>query len=409
MRIACLTPLYPPSIGGTQILTEQCARYFQRRGHAVLVVTSAAEHLDDISWKTSSAVRSSKPHETDGGIEIERHDYAGPLSFFHGGTYAVAYRTKNPALWHPRYRAFQCAFYHAAEMARSVERFKPDVVFCNPLTEYLTDLGLSLKKRLGVPAAYHLSLHAERHLFPKQELARLADFDAILTNTPYETDYLVKTGLDPKRIHLTGATFDVASFLAEQAPEADVVEKLKGKKFVLYFGRRESGKGADTLMEAFQKISPSFPDTHLVLAGRSTAHFDANYREKALAHPRIVLLEAVSEGSKKWLYRNALCYSMVSNIDSFGLVYFEAWFSGRPVIGADVGAQRGVIDDGRDGLLVPYGDPDALAAALKRLIESPDEAARMGEAGKAKARRLLGDGAVEEKMLGILETIAGRR
>jgi glycosyltransferase involved in cell wall biosynthesis len=54
------------------------------------------------------------------------------------------------------------------------------------------------------------------------------------------------------------------------------------------------------------------------------------------------------------------------------------------VIGARAGGIPGVIDDRRDGLLVEYGDVPGLARAMARLIEDPETARRLGEAGRSK-------------------------
>jgi glycosyltransferase involved in cell wall biosynthesis len=58
---------------------------------------------------------------------------------------------------------------------------------------------------------------------------------------------------------------------------------------------------------------------------------------------------------------------------------------GRPVVGSAVGGIPFVVRDGVDGLLVPPGDAGALAAALDRLLASPSERMRLGDAGRRAA------------------------
>ena len=60
---------------------------------------------------------------------------------------------------------------------------------------------------------------------------------------------------------------------------------------------------------------------------------------------------------------------------------WQAMAAGRPVVTADTPAVREVLEDGRTALLVPAGDPDALAEALARLAGDAALRARLGEAG----------------------------
>ena len=62
---------------------------------------------------------------------------------------------------------------------------------------------------------------------------------------------------------------------------------------------------------------------------------------------------------------------------------WQAMAAGRPVVTADTPAVREVLEDGRGALLVPPGDPDALAAALARLAADPALRARLGAAARA--------------------------
>jgi 2-deoxystreptamine N-acetyl-D-glucosaminyltransferase/2-deoxystreptamine glucosyltransferase len=60
---------------------------------------------------------------------------------------------------------------------------------------------------------------------------------------------------------------------------------------------------------------------------------------------------------------------------------------GRAVVASDVGGLRDVVQHGATGLMVPPGDPGALAAALDSLLDDPEARRRMGEAGRLRARQ----------------------
>ena len=82
-------------------------------------------------------------------------------------------------------------------------------------------------------------------------------------------------------------------------------------------------------------------------------------------------------------------------------VLLEAAAAGRAVVATDTPGCREVIEDGVEGVLVPAGDSAALAQALWRLIEGPDERQAMGVAGRARAVRDLSVDQVVSRTLAI--------
>jgi glycogen synthase len=75
------------------------------------------------------------------------------------------------------------------------------------------------------------------------------------------------------------------------------------------------------------------------------------------------------------------------------------------VIGARAGGVPDVIDDGEDGLLVPFGDVPALADALRSLLDDPTLAARLGERGRAKTLERLTWERVAQAFAGIYDGV----
>jgi glycosyltransferase involved in cell wall biosynthesis len=73
-----------------------------------------------------------------------------------------------------------------------------------------------------------------------------------------------------------------------------------------------------------------------------------------------------------------------SHWEGFGLVLLEAMEAGIPVVATRVGAIPEVVAEGETGLIVPPRDPDALAAAMARLLGNPDTARKMGAAGRRR-------------------------
>jgi glycosyltransferase involved in cell wall biosynthesis len=72
------------------------------------------------------------------------------------------------------------------------------------------------------------------------------------------------------------------------------------------------------------------------------------------------------------------------DVEAFGMVFLEAALHGLPVVAYHHGGVSEAVDDGRTGLLAPEGDVPALADHVRRLLESPGEAAALGAAGRAR-------------------------
>jgi glycosyltransferase involved in cell wall biosynthesis len=100
------------------------------------------------------------------------------------------------------------------------------------------------------------------------------------------------------------------------------------------------------------------------------------------------------------------------------LPYLEASQSGviptaygfrRPVVVTDVGSLPEVVDDGVTGYVVPPRDPEALAAAIVRLLKDPDGCRRMGEQGYAKLKTDMAWSTIVESLLAVYREVASAR
>jgi starch synthase len=97
------------------------------------------------------------------------------------------------------------------------------------------------------------------------------------------------------------------------------------------------------------------------------------------------------------LLTHATVFACPSLYEPLGIVNLEAMACGTAVVGSRVGGVPEVVAEGAAGLLVPPGDPEALADALNALLRDPAWAEAMGRAGRERAVNEFGWGAIAEQ------------
>ncbi len=181
--------------------------------------------------------------------------------------------------------------------------------------------------------------------------------------------------------HLGGDAVEIPNGVTvARYADAQPWEEYDGVPTVAFVGRiDEPRKGLAVLLEAWRRVRT--PGARLLVAGPGEPPDDLP--------PGVVLLGLVSEADKERLYRTATVYC-APNLggESFGIVLLEAMAAGAAVVAADLEAFRRVLLDGACGVLVPPGEPAALAAAIDGLLEPTDAGAaraRLVAAGRAAA------------------------
>ena len=153
--------------------------------------------------------------------------------------------------------------------------------------------------------------------------------------------------------------------------------------YFLFVGNIEPKKGIMTLLSAF--LQRDFR-AKLALVGRSGWKCGAMLDIIRRFTGRIVWLGRVSDEKLASLYRNAIALVMPSIVEGFGLPVLEAMAAGTPVIHSNIPALTETA--GGAGLGVEPGNAAALAAAMKRVQESPALRRELIEAGRERAKSL---------------------
>lgn len=144
------------------------------------------------------------------------------------------------------------------------------------------------------------------------------------------------------------------------------------ERFFLFVGELRYYKGVPFLIEAARRTG--YP---VLLAGKG----ELSAEEMRTLPSNVRLLGAVSDADKAALL--SLCEGFVfpSHLrsEAFGVALLEAAFAGRPMISCEIGTGTSFANlDGETGIVVPPADPEALAAAMRRLWDEPELRARLG-------------------------------
>jgi glycosyltransferase involved in cell wall biosynthesis len=165
-------------------------------------------------------------------------------------------------------------------------------------------------------------------------------------------------------------------------------------------GRLAPQKGQRHLIAAMPLLLERVPGAHAIIAGGGDLedYFRDLARELGVAD-RVHVLGPRRDVPA--LMHAMDVFAMPSIWEGFGLVLLEAMAAGRPIVASRVATIPEVVADGETGVLVPAGDPLALADALADLARQPALAQRMGAAGRERLRRSFSI----EKMVGDTELL----
>ncbi len=157
--------------------------------------------------------------------------------------------------------------------------------------------------------------------------------------------------------------------------------------YVLFVGTLEPRKNVGALLDAYERLAGRRRMPRLILAGRAVAA-SRRWLERLERPPLRGLAEHVgyvADAKRRELYEGARVLVQPSFEEGFGLTVLEAMTVGVPVVAADRGSLPEVLGDA--GLLVDPSDPDAIAAAIERLLDDEALAASAAARGVMESRR----------------------
>lgn len=171
-------------------------------------------------------------------------------------------------------------------------------------------------------------------------------------------------------------------------------EKLRGKKYFLYFGRLAAEKGIYVIAECLEKFLQDHPDYYFVCCGIGVNSNSEN--------PAVVLRKAAGQYKNRYIYMKPLphdtLYPIVSHaefvifpslIDNFSNACIEAMYFGRVVIGTDGTSFEQLIEDGKSGYLCQPNNVNSLLQKMNEAAGLSDrEKDNMGQYAKKRIAKL---------------------
>lgn len=354
MRILFLSFPYASSRGGGERYTEQAVEGLKRAGHDTALVSSSEALLETFQKRCWHA------HAMWCGIEP-----VTPLAVLLFPLFVIPFTP---------FFLLLIAWYRFAHRVKAIA--------CLSLTDKL--LATPFARLFGMRVIWTEHLVAGRSITMNPyrgwylACAKLAQ---IVTVSEAAKRALEGVGVARERIRVISPGMPPAARAALiEAPIIGVISRLSKEKNVAL------------ALQAFAIVQKELPEAKLEIFGDGPGRPMLEQAAKDLGIAEAMTFHGYVENARGTGRFRVL--TVPSSKESFGIVALEAMTDGLPVVATRVGGLPEVVEDGVTGLLVPPDDAAAMAEALLKLLRDPALAARLGEAGRARAARLFG----EEKM-----------
>src|SRR4030042_5854695 len=346
-KIMIVTPYFYPESGGVANYTYNLYKRLVKKGYKIAIVTS---------W-TGKSIKKEKIS----GMNV----YRLPRQFKISNT-PISFKWKK-------------------QIKDIIEKENPNLIHGHMPVPFICDTALSVSGNIPFVISYH-------HGGSMKKGKLLPD---ILISV-YEAIFL-KRLLKKSKIIITPSEFVTKEFMKKYSEKSFTVPPgVDLKKFkpdysfkpvnrVLFVGnliKSEDYKGLNYLMESTKVVKKQIPSIRLVVVGGGDylEHYEYLARELGIKKNTTFAGQLNREEIIKE-YQNTNVLVLPSLMESFGIVLIEAMACKKPVIGANTGGIPYVINNNKNGLLVPAKDSGALAKAIIAVLKNPEAGKRMGEVG----------------------------
>jgi len=191
-------------------------------------------------------------------------------------------------------------------------------------------------------------------------------FDAVVTPSGYLVDVFASFGLESQAIF---NIVDVEHFrFRKRKPLRPVF--LSNRNFEAHYN-------VSCTLQAFAQIQKTFPEARIIVVGDGIEKTRLHQLAKELNLKNVEFLGAVLPEKMPEIYNRADIYLNSSYIDNMPISVIEAFSCGLPVVSTNAGGIPYIVENEKTGLLVERNDPEALARAALRILESDETAQKI--------------------------------
>lgn len=340
MRVAIVSPYDLAVPGGVQQHVEHLANALARRGDDLLVLGPGPDPLP-AGNTDPEVVRAS----VGASAKIRFNDSVAPLALMP----TAARRT-----------------------VVALRRFRPDVVHVHEPAVPWVSLAAATRGPRPVVATFHAWSDQDRaYRIARPVLSRLfGRLDGMIAVSSAAAGYHAGAlGRPSGQFRVIPNGVDVARFRDAEPMDGEVDPS---RPLVLFVGRLEERKGARDAIRAFVQLKTTQPRARMVVVGDGPQRVACEAAVPPALRQDVRFLGRVPDDEVPRWFRTADLYvAPALGGESFGIVLLEAMAAGAPVIASDIPGYRSSVTDGRNGRLVPPGDPVALAKCCDELLSSP--------------------------------------
>ena len=279
----------------------------------------------------------------------------------------------------PRLEAVICSQYMIRQFLKRFKRF--------PLS---FDLVHFLNTKTMEPFCGRLpvvtTLH---HVDSRTRVDYLDDSDAVMTVSGQWHHYLLDLGIPREKVWLVPFAVDHQTFQPATHGERLEIRRalnIPGDAVVIGFsGRRTSDvdgrKGMDCLVDGLKKMQHAYSNVMALIVGPGWKELISRLNRESIDSVHIPY--QLDHGNIARTYRALDMYWVTSRIEGGPVPLLEAMASGIPCLSTPVGAALDLVEDKKNGLIVPFDRPDIFVERALELLSNRDMGQKMGEAARA--------------------------